>query len=65
VDEYEDPDGLNNSEEEIDGEDLFENMEQDYRRQDELDHYEGVGIDDDRHDELSMNQRMMVDQRLD
>lgn len=65
VDEYEDPDGLNNSEDEIDGEDLFENMEQDYRRQDELDHYEGVGIDDDRHDELSMNQRMMVDQRLD
>jgi hypothetical protein len=65
VDEYEDPDGLNNSEEEIDGEDLFENMEQDYRRQDGLDHYEGVGIDDDRHDELSMNQRMMVDQRLD
>jgi DNA replication licensing factor MCM2 len=27
VDEYEDPDGLNNSEDEIDGEDLFENME--------------------------------------
>jgi len=27
VDEYEDPDGLNNSEDEVDGEDLLENME--------------------------------------
>ena len=58
-------DGFDNSEDEVDGEDLLENMEQDYRRQDELDQYEDVGIDDDQQDELSMNQRMQVDQRLD
>ena len=39
-------DELDNSEDEIDGEDLLENMEQDYRRQDELDNYEDVGLDD-------------------
>lgn len=54
-----------NSEEEVDGEDLMENMEQDYKQQDELDHYEDIGIDDDQQEELSMNQRLMVDKRLD
>lgn len=39
----------------MEGEDLLENMEQDYRRQDELDHYEQIGIDDDQQDELSIN----------
>ena len=43
----------------------MENMEQDYREQQELDHYEDVGLDDDQQEELSMNQRMMVDQQLD
>ena len=59
-----DDDG-DNSEEEVDGEDLMENMEQDYRQQDELDHYEDVGIDDDQQQELSMNERMAVERRLD
>ena len=49
----------------MEGEDLMENMEQDYRRQDELDRYEDIGLDDERQEELSMNQRLAVDQRLD
>jgi len=43
----------------------MENMEQDYENNVQLDHYENQGIDDDKQDELSYNQRMAVEQRLD
>ena len=42
-----DADNDDNSEDEVEGEDLMENMEQDYRQQAELDNYEEIGIDDD------------------
>jgi hypothetical protein len=51
--------------EEVDGDDLEENMEDDYEARPELDRYDDVGIDDQAgHDELSLNQRLDVDQRL-
>ena len=36
-----------NSEDEVDGEDLFEQMEADYKPVDGLDRYEADGLDDD------------------
>ena len=30
-----------------------------------MDHYEDAGLDDEQQEELSMNQRMIVDQQLD
>jgi len=43
----------------------MENMEQDYERNVQLDHYENQGIDDDKQEELSYNQRIAVEERLD
>jgi len=54
-----------NSQDEVEGEDLMENMEQDYERNVQLDHYENQGIDDDKQEELSYNQRIAVEERLD
>lgn len=53
------------SEDEVEGDDLMDNMEADYEANPVLDNYENVGIDEDDQHELSMNQRMEVDQRLD
>ena len=53
------------SEDEVEGDDLMDNMEADYEANPLLDNYEAVGIDEDEQNELSMNQRMQVDERLD
>ena len=52
------------SEDEVERDDLMDNMEQDYEANPVLDNYEAIGIDEDDQIELSMNQRMQVDQRL-
>lgn len=58
-------DGQANSEDEIEGDDLMENMDQDYEQRPELDNYERVGIDDEGEvEELSYNQRLEVDNQL-
>jgi hypothetical protein len=38
---------MNNSEDEVSGEDIMENFEKDYERRSELDNYEADGIDDE------------------
>ena len=43
----------------------MDDMERDYEANPILDNYEGVGLDEEDQNELSMNQRMQVDQRLD
>ena len=43
------------SEDEVEGDDLMDNMEADYEANPVLDNYEGVGLDDDDQNELSMN----------
>jgi DNA replication licensing factor MCM2 len=56
----------NQSEEEVEGDDLLDGMENDYQQRPELDHYEEVGInDDDNMIELDMNQRRDIDMQLD
>jgi hypothetical protein len=46
--------GQANSEDEIEGDDLMENMEQDYEQRPELDYYEQDGLDDNNNvEELS------------
>ena len=50
----------------VDGDDLEENMEDDYQARPELDQYDEVGIDDQgEQEELSVNQRMEINRRLD
>ena len=62
IDEFDDIDDKN-SEDEVEGDDLMENMEKDYEARDDLDHYEAQGIDDlvDANQELSLEGRMQVD----
>jgi DNA replication licensing factor MCM2 len=43
------------SEDEVEGDDLMDNMEQDYEANPVLDNYEAIGIDEDDQIELSMN----------
>lgn len=70
VDDHVDDDleeaGYNNSEDEVEGDDLMENMEQDYEANSRLDQYEAVGLDDlGDQQELSLGQRLEVDRQLD
>lgn len=58
-------DRLNNSEDEVSGEDMMENMDRDYEKRSELDNYEAAGIDDENQIELDMNARQDVERRLD
>jgi DNA replication licensing factor MCM2 len=58
-------DDVGNSEDEVEGDDLLDNMEQDYEERPELDRYEEDGLDDDDQNELSLEGRMQVDKRLD
>ncbi|KAF4362529.1 hypothetical protein F8388_011356 [Cannabis sativa] len=54
-----DPEELPNEEEEEEGEDLFhDNFMEDYRRMDENDNYESVGLDDSLEDERDLDQIM-------
>jgi DNA replication licensing factor MCM2 len=56
----------NQSEEEVEGDDLLDGMENDYQQRPELDHYEEAGInDDDNMIELDMNERRDIDMQLD
>jgi DNA replication licensing factor MCM2 len=57
-------DGAGDSDEEVEGDDLMDDMERDYEARPELDNYEMDGLDEDDQNELSMNQRMNVDKRL-
>jgi hypothetical protein len=55
-----------NSEDEVEGDDLEDNMENDYEARPELDNYEAQGMDDIiQQNELSMEGRIEVDRRLD
>ena len=57
--------GAGDSEDEVEGDDLMDDMERDYEANPILDNYEGVGLDEEDQNELSMNQRLQVDERLD
>ena len=46
--DFYDDGNLKSNESEEDGEDLMENMEKDYQRNEQLDRYEEDGLDDDR-----------------
>ena len=54
----------NDDEDNIEGDDLEENMEDDYQHNSQLDKYDGQGIDDQMQDELDIHGRAEVDQRL-
>lgn len=56
-----------NASEDDDGEDLLDNLEQDYRRNETQDHYDlGVGnIDDEEYEELDAATRRRIDQQMD
>ena len=55
-----------NSEDDVEGDDLEDNMENDYEARPELDNYEAQGIDDIiQQNELSMEGRIEVERRLD
>lgn len=55
-----------NSEDDVEGDDLEDNMENDYEARPELDNYEAQGIDDIiQQNELSMEGRLEVERRLD
>jgi DNA replication licensing factor MCM2 len=56
---------MGNSDDEVEGDDLMDDMEKDYEERPELDRYEMDGLDDDDQNELSMGERMQVDKRLD
>ena len=64
-DDFYDDGNLKSNESEEDGEDLMENMEKDYQRNEQLDRYEEDGLDDDRQNELNIHERMQVDDQLD
>ena len=57
-------DGAGDSEDQVEGDDLMDDMERDYEARPELDNYEMDGLDEDDQQELSMNERMNVDRRL-
>lgn len=55
-----------NSEDDVEGDDLEDNMEGDYEARPELDNYEAQGMDDIiQQNELSMEGRVEVERRLD
>ena len=54
-----------NSEDEVEGDDLMDNMEQDYEARPELDRYEADGLDDEQQMELSAQGRMAAEVELD
>ena len=55
-----------NSEDDVEGDDLEDNMENDYEARPELDNYEAQGMDDIiQQNELSMEGRVEVERRLD
>jgi DNA replication licensing factor MCM2 len=57
-------DGVGDSEDDVDGDDLMDDMERDYEARPELDRYDMEGLDEDDQRELSMTGRMQVDQQL-
>ena len=56
--------GAGDSEDQVEGDDLMDDMEKDYEARPELDNYEMDGLDEDDQQELSMNARMNIDNRL-
>lgn len=60
-----DDDVADDNEDQIEGDDLDEHMDEDYEARPELDNYDGFGIDDQRQQELNINDRLEVDERLD
>ena len=53
-----DNDGVKSNESEEDGIDLMDEMEKDYQGNDQLDRYEGDGLDDDDQNELNIHDRL-------
>lgn len=62
IDDHEDM--RENSEDNVEGDDLMEDFEKDYAERPELDRYDHEGIDDESHQELSMGQRIEIDEQL-